>query len=367
MAAVNIGKNIMKYRRETGITQEQLAEHMGVSKSSVSKWETGNAYPDICLLPELATLFNISVDTMMGYEPQLTKKRIAKLYRELAEAFPSEPEGTYEKCENMIKKYYSCFPFLYKMALLYLNHAVLMKEPDTVMERAWMLCRRIEQDSADASLIKDTVSLEVTILIMRNKPLEALEILGEDVRPLGQDAEMTGAAYEQLGDRKKAREIFQVCAYQHLLFFMQDSVNLMMLSTEDREFCDETIKRLTEIIKLYGLEKLHFYTALQFYMAAAELYAGRNEEGKAVEMIERYTDVVVKTPMPWSLASRDAYFTDVDDWLKRFDADKGTPRGSRLIKESLSASLTQNPVFQHMREEFRFRTCVEKLKKLQEE
>lgn len=43
MAAVNIGKNIMKYRRETGITQEQLAEHMGVSKSSVSKWETGGS------------------------------------------------------------------------------------------------------------------------------------------------------------------------------------------------------------------------------------------------------------------------------------------------------------------------------------
>lgn len=41
MVNMNLGKNIMKYRRETGITQEQLAEYMGVSKSSVSKWETG--------------------------------------------------------------------------------------------------------------------------------------------------------------------------------------------------------------------------------------------------------------------------------------------------------------------------------------
>lgn len=303
----------------------------------------------------------------MGYEPQLTKKKITELYRELAEAFPSEPEETYERCENLIKKYYSCFPFLYKMALLYLNHAVLMKEPDSVMERAWLLCRRIEQDSADATLIKDTVSLEVTILIMRNKPHEALEILGEDVRPLAQDAEMTGAAYQQLGDQKKSREIFQVCAYQHLLFFMQDSVNVMMMSTDDREFCDETIRRLANMIRLYGLEKLHFYTALQFYLAAAEVYAMRKDTEGAIEMLEKYTDVAVKLPAPWSLAAGDDYFTDIGGWLRRFDADKGTPRGSRLVKESLSASLAQNPVFQDIREEFRFRTCVEKLNNLQEE
>lgn len=364
MVNMNLGKNIMKYRRETGITQEQLAEYMGVSKSSVSKWETGSTYPDICLLPELATLFNISVDKLIGYKPQLTKKKITELYRELAEAFPSEPEETYMRSEDLIKKYYSCFPFLYKMALLYLNHAVLMGEPDKVMERASELCRRIEQDSADAALIKDTVSLEVMILIMRNKPQEALDILGEDVRPLAQDAEMAGTIYRQMGDVKKSREIFQICAYQHLLFAIQDSVNMMMLNTEDAEFCDETIRRLSELIRLYNIEKLHFYTAIQFYMAAAELYAMRRDKENTIIMTEKFTNIIVSLPVPWGLADGDSYFTEIGDWLGKVDADKGTPRGSRLVKESFAAALTQNPVFQDMQEEFRFRTCVEKLEHL---
>lgn len=52
---------------------------MGVSKAAVSKWETGLSYPDITLLPVLAAYFNISIDELMGYEPQMGKEDIRKL------------------------------------------------------------------------------------------------------------------------------------------------------------------------------------------------------------------------------------------------------------------------------------------------
>lgn len=83
MNRINLGKNIIRLRLEAGMTQDQLAEFIGVSKSAVSKWENGMTYPDILLLPQLVTLFNVTVDDLMGYEPQLTKEAIAKLYREL--------------------------------------------------------------------------------------------------------------------------------------------------------------------------------------------------------------------------------------------------------------------------------------------
>ena len=47
---------------------------MMVTKASVSKWETGQSYPDILLLPKLATFFNVTVDELIGYEPQLNRK-----------------------------------------------------------------------------------------------------------------------------------------------------------------------------------------------------------------------------------------------------------------------------------------------------
>lgn len=52
-------------RKEKGITQDELANYIGVSKASVSKWETGQSYPDIAFLPQLAAYFNISVDELI--------------------------------------------------------------------------------------------------------------------------------------------------------------------------------------------------------------------------------------------------------------------------------------------------------------
>ena len=119
MNEINIGKNITKFRRNKGITQDELANYIGVSKSSVSKWENNITYPDILLLPQLATLFNVSLDELMGYEPQLTKDDIKKIYYSLADEFTEKkPDEVLEKCEKYIKKYYSCFEFLKRMVAL---------------------------------------------------------------------------------------------------------------------------------------------------------------------------------------------------------------------------------------------------------
>lgn len=59
MNGLNIGKCIIRKRKEKGITQEQLADYMGVSKTSVSKWETEQSYPDIVILPKMAAYFKL--------------------------------------------------------------------------------------------------------------------------------------------------------------------------------------------------------------------------------------------------------------------------------------------------------------------
>ncbi len=53
MGTIQIGTIISTNRKEKGITQEELANHLGVSKPAVSKWESGQSYPDILLLPVL--------------------------------------------------------------------------------------------------------------------------------------------------------------------------------------------------------------------------------------------------------------------------------------------------------------------------
>jgi transcriptional regulator with XRE-family HTH domain len=62
---MTIGKRIALLRKEKGLTQEELAGHMGVSPQAVSKWENDQTCPDISLLPLLANIFNISVDELL--------------------------------------------------------------------------------------------------------------------------------------------------------------------------------------------------------------------------------------------------------------------------------------------------------------
>ena len=62
-----IAEQIRFYRKQKGLTQEQLAEAMGVSVAAVSKWEQGQSLPEIPMLMELADFFDLSVDALLGY------------------------------------------------------------------------------------------------------------------------------------------------------------------------------------------------------------------------------------------------------------------------------------------------------------
>ena len=62
---MTIGKRIAHLRKEKGLTQEELAGHMGVSPQAVSKWENDQTCPDISALPKLAKLFDVTVDELL--------------------------------------------------------------------------------------------------------------------------------------------------------------------------------------------------------------------------------------------------------------------------------------------------------------
>lgn len=64
--SLKINEQIMALRKQKGITQGELADVLGVSNQSVSKWESGQCCPDIQLLPTLAAYFEVSIDELMG-------------------------------------------------------------------------------------------------------------------------------------------------------------------------------------------------------------------------------------------------------------------------------------------------------------
>lgn len=68
MDQIKIGKFILNCRKEKGLTQEQLAEKLGVTSKSISRWENGNTMPDYSLLKDLCNELDINVNELLSGE-----------------------------------------------------------------------------------------------------------------------------------------------------------------------------------------------------------------------------------------------------------------------------------------------------------
>lgn len=75
--AIYLNENIKNLRKKSGITQETLADYLGVTFQSVSRWERGDGYPDIAFLPSIASFFNISVDELLGVNNVQNEQKIS--------------------------------------------------------------------------------------------------------------------------------------------------------------------------------------------------------------------------------------------------------------------------------------------------
>lgn len=80
-----LAENLKKYRVLKNMTQEDVAEYLGITAQSVSKWERGEAYPDITFLPALANIFETSVDLLIGMDTIRAEETRFNIHRKAVE------------------------------------------------------------------------------------------------------------------------------------------------------------------------------------------------------------------------------------------------------------------------------------------
>lgn len=103
---MNIGDKIRTLRKENKITQEQLAEYLGVSPQAVSKWETGLSYPDIETLPGLAVYFRVSIDELLDYNEKKIQEDVDRIIDESFEYRKTDRA----KCESIYREGLKRYP-----------------------------------------------------------------------------------------------------------------------------------------------------------------------------------------------------------------------------------------------------------------
>ena len=152
---MNIGETIRHLRRERDITQEVLAEYLGVSSKAVSQWECSRTMPDIAQLPVLANVFEVTIDELLGVDVSAKKNKIAEYCLRGEEALAN---GDGESAVAIMREGLLQYPDSHKLMVKLVSHLYSNFPNDEI--------------KAEASALLDKVLSECTDTVVRNEAIE---------------------------------------------------------------------------------------------------------------------------------------------------------------------------------------------------
>lgn len=176
---LSLAANISRLRRAHGMTQEQLAEALGVTFAAVSKWERGAATPELSLIAEMADLFGVSLDSMVGFTVQngsarALEERIYDLQRQ------KKYDEAFAEAEKALLKYPNDFRIVYRSGELYTVAGIELKNK-AYMERCIELLERsilLLSQNTDPKISEVSIQNEIAqCYIVLGKPQKGIELL----------------------------------------------------------------------------------------------------------------------------------------------------------------------------------------------
>ncbi len=139
-----LSENIKRLRREKELTQEALAEFLGVTFQSVSNWERGESYPDIMLLPEIAEFFKVSVDELLGVNKSENEHEINSKIAEY------DNLTDHKLMQEIINNLKAKFPNDFRVLIRYLRCLVNFSEDlSAVSSEVFSIYNNIQQNCTD--------------------------------------------------------------------------------------------------------------------------------------------------------------------------------------------------------------------------
>ena len=100
-------ENLKKYRLLKNLTQEDIAQYLGITAQSVSKWERGESYPDITFLPALANVFETSIDLLLGMDTIRAEETRLSIHKK---AVAYQRDGDYDSAEKIYRDALLIYP-----------------------------------------------------------------------------------------------------------------------------------------------------------------------------------------------------------------------------------------------------------------
>ena len=173
---VKIGAIIKKLRAENNITQDTLANALGVTPQAISRWESESGYPDIELLPMLADFFSVSTDELLGYKLSEREAELARIKKEIDRL---GEVGTIEErlafARNANSKYPADYEIKYNLAVCLYHIWDNNHDPDLLHEME-NLCSSVIAECRDEDIRYDAIYLLIQVYRKTKQSEKALEV-----------------------------------------------------------------------------------------------------------------------------------------------------------------------------------------------
>ena len=290
-----IAENIRAYRKQLGLTQEQLAEVLGVSAGAVYKWESKSSLPELKLIMEMADFFDVSVDMLLGY--QMKDNRLGATVHRLWEASNNRDYEMLSEAEKAIRKYPHSFEVVFTAAHVYYTFgAETKKEP-------W-LRRAIELLQKSKLLVSQCTDPRVNESTIGGMMAEMHEMLGETDKALELlKANNAGAIFNDLiriellshgGDQEEANDYLEDGLLRTISSLIQVVIGYAMLFNAKGDNASGMEMMHWIIPALEGLKKTKepgfidkMIVVFDTYLAIFQYNSGKRKE--AVESLRKAT------------------------------------------------------------------------------
>lgn len=249
---MNINEIIKEKRKSLSLTQEQLANQLGVSTPAVSKWESGASYPDITILTNLAKVLKTDINTLLSFQSDLSDEEINNCIKNLSSfALNHNIDEIFEKAAEIIAEYPNCYKLILNVALS-LDGFAIFKVGNSDLDKLEKLSLKVEElyrkvmDSTDVN-IKSLARQQLIFKEVNKKNFDKAEELLETIpdKLMVDKSELKTRVEFTKGNLKEAKK-----AAQEKLYALTSDVNSQLLLLLDIELDQgniETAQYITDV------------------------------------------------------------------------------------------------------------------------
>lgn len=172
---MTIGSIIKELRRNSNMTQEQLAELLHISASAISQWETDRVLPDVTAIPILANIFGVSADVILGIDVERMNEKINGI---LAAAEQEAHRGEFQRAADILQEAHRQYPKSYSIMERLSNYLVCVNSRRKIndYDEVYSLCKRILAECTDNTIRYKTLGTLATAYDYAGKREEMLDI-----------------------------------------------------------------------------------------------------------------------------------------------------------------------------------------------